>query len=322
MRYNKHMQNQPPTTGAPSTPTPAVGPDPTNPVMPNVAVPGATAPSTSITPSASTASSPASTPNLTSTPSGSVVAPAAAQPFGPAAPGSAASPTPLTPHASTPKSSPIPPPPKSNRGLIEMIILVVTSLLAVTFIGLFIWKYIEWDTVKTDIDGQIDAAVAVAVSENTTQLEKDFLEREKYPYKSFMGPADYGSLGFEYPKTWNVYIAKDASNGGDFEAYLNPGEVQPVSARTINALRVTIQDKAFDSVVRNYDSYVRNGRLNVVTRNIGNAVANVYTGELPNDIHGILAIFKLRDKTVLIQTDAELFADEYYKLLDTVTFVE
>lgn len=189
------MQNQPPTTGAPSTPTPAVGPDPTNPVMPNVDVPGATAPSASITPSASTASSPASTPNLTSTPSGSVVAPAAAQPFGPAAPGSAASPTPLTPLASIPKSSPIPPPRKSYRGLIEMIILVVMSLLAVTFIGLFIWKYIEWDTVKTDIDGQIDAAVAVAVSENTTQLEKDFLEREKYPYKSFMGPADYGSLG-------------------------------------------------------------------------------------------------------------------------------
>ena len=190
------------------------------------------------------------------------------------------------------------------------------------FIGLFIWKYIEWDSVKTDVDGQIDAAVAMAVAENTTKLENEFTEREKYPYKGFMGPADYGSLSFEYPKTWNIYVAKDASNGGDYEAYLNPGEVQPVSATTINALRVTIRDQAFDNVTRTYDSLVRTGKLSVVSRNVGSTVANVYTGDLPNNIRGTVTIFKLRDKTVLIQTDAAIFTDEYYRLLDTVTFVE
>lgn len=307
------MQNQPPLTGATGTPNPATGPAPVPPATP---VPGAPIAGQSVQPvSPQAAVDPAA-------PAGSVVAPAAAQPFGPAAPGSVANPAPLTPLTSIPTSSPVPPPRKSHKDLIEIIILVIVSLLAVTFIGLFIWKYIEWDTVKTDIDGQIDAAVAVAVANNTTELENDFLEREKYPYKNFMGPADYGSLSFEYPKTWNVYIAKDASNGGDFEAYLNPGEVQPVSTRTINALRVTIQDKSFDTAVRSYDSYVRNGRLSVVTRNVGGTMANVYTGELPNEIHGVLTIFKLRDKSVLIQTDAELFADEYYKLLDSVTFVE
>ena len=43
---------------------------------------------------------------------------------------------------------------------------------------------------------------------------------------------------------------------------------------------------------------------------------------LSNNIRGIVTIFKVRDKTVVLQTDSELFADEYYKLLDTVTFVE
>lgn len=60
----------------------------------------------------------------------------------------------------------------------------------------------------------------------------------------------------------------------------------------------------------------------MVTRNIGGAVANVYTGDISNNIRGIVTIFKVRDKTVVLQTDSELFADEYYKLLDTVTFVE
>lgn len=212
--------------------------------------------------------------------------------------------------------------PKSNRNLIEIIILVVVSLLAVTFIGLFIWKYLEWDNVKTDVDGQIDAAVAVAVSENTTKLENEFLEREKYPYKTFSGPADYGSLNFEFPKTWNTYIAQDAANGGNFEAYLNPGEVQPVSMQTINALRVQILNQTFESVAQTYDGLINAGQLTITTRPVGSSVANVYTGTLPNNIRGIATIFKVRDKTILLQTDAELFAEEYYKLLDTVTFAE
>lgn len=254
--------------------------------------------------------------------SGSVVEPASTGPstFAPPTPGSNVR---LTPSTVTSRPDPNLPAQHHSRGhIIETIILVIVSLIAITFIGLFVWKYLEWDTVRTDVDGQIDAAVAVAVAENTTQLENEFAEREKYPYRTFTGPSDYGSLSFEYPKTWSVYIAKDASDGNDYEAYFNPTEVQPVSNSTINALRVTIRNTSFDNAIRNYENLVKNGRVTLTTRNIGNAVANVYTGELSNDIHGTVTVFKLRDKAVIIQTDAEIFSTEYYKLLDTVTFVE
>lgn len=250
---------------------------------------------------------------------GSVVDPAATQPFGPAAPGS----SPLSTGA--PLSSArmrVPGEKKSHGSIIETVILIAMTLVAAIFIYLYIQKYLEWQNISTDVDSQINSAVAMAQAETATQMEAEFAEREKYPYKTFAGPADYGSLSFEYPQTWSVYIAKDATNGGDFEAYLNPKEVKPVSAQSINALRVTIRDAAFDSVVTNYDSYVKNGRLQFSTRSVGGTLANLYTGELPNNIHGALVIFKLRDKTVMLQTDAELFVGEFYKLLDTVTFVE
>lgn len=340
LHYNKLMDNQPFAPGQVGQPQTS-GFDPNSQPVPPVssAMPVFGAPSTEPvpvvnsvpeTPVAPVAQPAANNPEELQ---GSVVEPAAPQPFGPAAPGTlpnvnptvlGSNPQPLTTNSPA-DFQPAPaklPRKKMNRNLVETIILVIVSLLAVTFIGLFIWKYLEWDNVKTDVDGQIDAAVAMAIAENTTKLENEFTEREKYPYKTFTGPTDYGSLSFEYPKTWNLYIDCDTSNGGDFEAYLNPGEVQPVSASTINALRVVIRDSAFDNVVRTYNSAVQSGRLSVVTRPIGNTVANVYAGELSNNIRGIVTIFKLRDKTVLLQTDAELFADEYYKLLDTVTFVE
>lgn len=267
------------------------------------------------------------------TSSGSMVArnPSPASAFAPAAPGA----TPGVPPANGAggasaagaplTAAPVPSPFKPKRSRVEIIktiTIVILSILTVTFLGLFVWKFIEWNNAKTDVDGQIDAAVAQAVFDNTAKLENEFVEREKYPYKTFAGPGDYGSLSFEYPKTWNIYIAKDAAAGGDFEAYLNPGEVLPVNAQNINALRVIIRDNAFDNEVKRYESYVKNGKTVLSTRNVGGTLANVYTGELMNNIQGILAVFKLRDKTVLIQTDAMLFSEEYYKLLDTVKFVE
>ncbi len=248
----------------------------------------------------------------------SVVGAAAPEPFAPSAPGS----VPL--NTGAPLSSAHMYAPTTNKKhytVILTILLILVSAVAILFVWLYIQKYSEWQTARNDVDTQIDAAVAMARAETTTKMEEEFAEREKYPYRNFAGPADYGSLGFEYPQTWSVYVAKDAINGGDYEAYLNPVEVLPVSHSTINALRVTIKDAAFETTLRQYESLVKNGRVTLSTRNVGGTLANLYIGDLPNGIRGAMAAFKLRDKTVMIQTDAELFIDEFYKILDTVTFV-
>ena len=212
---------------------------------------------------------------------------------------------------------------KEATGLIKTIAIVALSLVAATFIGLFIWIYVQYNDVKTDVDGQINLAVAKAVDEKAAELEDEFAEREKYPYKAFSGPEDYGELGFEYPKTWSVFIASDAAKGGDFEAYLNPGEVNPLADTTVNALRVTIRNKSFDSVVAEYEKEVtkKNATLKVEAIEVNKASANLYTGTIPKtELNGYIVIFKIRDKTAILRTDSVLFKDEFFKLLESVSF--
>ena len=123
---------------------------------------------------------------------------------------------------------------KDNAGLIKTIIIIVVSLIAVTFVGLFIWMFLQYNELNDDINGQINAAVTEAKDEQAAKMEAEFSEREKYPFRTFSGPADYGELTFEYPKTWSVYVAADASNGGDYTAYFNPVQVDTVGRDTIN----------------------------------------------------------------------------------------
>lgn len=215
---------------------------------------------------------------------------------------------------------------KDIAGLIKTIAIIVLSLVAVTFIGLFIWMLVQYNDARTDVDGQIDVAVAAAKDEQATKMEAEFLEREKYPYKVFAGPVDYGQLTFEYPKTWSVYVAAAATEGGDFNAFFNPVQVDAVGKDTINALRVTIQNESFDKVTEQYQKAMdkKDSGLTMESVTIGkdaSITANRYTGKIPDtDLSGFIVTFKIRDKTAILQTDSVLFQADFDKLLETVVF--
>lgn len=210
----------------------------------------------------------------------------------------------------------------NNRiDLLKTIGLIVISLLAVLFIGLFIWMSIKWNDANTNVQGKIDVAVAQAKNELQTKLENDFEEKEKYPFLTFTGPTDFGALSFEYPKTWSLYIPNNASRGGDFSAYLNPGQVNVVAEETVMSLRVHIKNELTDQVLHDYADKVESGEMTVSTTVVNGINVNVYTGKLDSDLMGIVCIFKIRDKTAIIQTDSSnVFKDDFYRILKTIRF--
>ena len=212
---------------------------------------------------------------------------------------------------------------KKQNDFIKTVAIVMLSLVAVTFVGLFVWILLKYNEVNDDVNGKINLAVAAAKEEQQVEDEKEFAEREKNPYLNFAGPMDYGELSFKYPRTWSVFIETDASNGGDFRAYLNPGQVDPLSKNTVNALRVTIRNKDFASVAAEYQKAMdkKDSNLSMETITVGGAVANKYTGDIPNsDLNGYIVIFKIRDKTAVLQTDSVLFKEDFDRLLETVGF--
>lgn len=208
----------------------------------------------------------------------------------------------------------------SNSGLIKTIIIIFLSLLLVAAAGLAIYFYNEYKVSSTDVNSQVAAAVTTREKEITDRLEAEFAEREKIPYNTFAGPADYGSLNFKHPKTWSVYISKDASKGGDFEAYLHPGQVHPISTTEPIALHVQIKSESFEAATNRYKGLVQNGKATSSVISVGGTDATRYDGTLTNNLVGSVVIFKIRDKTVTIETTAEIYREDFSKILDTITF--
>lgn len=205
--------------------------------------------------------------------------------------------------------------------LIKTIAIVILFLTTATFIGLFIWMNNQYVDASTDVEGQIAVAVAEAKHEQEAKDLAQFAEDEKYPLRSFAGPADYGLLSFEYPKTWSVYVAQDAAKGGDYLAYLNPLIIEPISVLNVNALRVNIVNRTTEEVVAEYNKSVEGGTMNVESVTVAGYAAVRYTGIIPGtELEGVVVIFKIRDKTAILRTDAMIFVNDFNALLSTVQF--
>lgn len=204
-----------------------------------------------------------------------------------------------------------------NPWLIVAVSFIVATV-AVT--GVMVWALVNYFDQKNNVDAKIESEVSAAVKAQADEDAAVFEAEEKKPNRLFAGPEDYGQVSFEYPKTWSVYVDKDASNGGSYQAYLNPVEVLPVSASQQYALRVTIEAQDYDKVISSYQSQVKKGDLASSAVKINGQDGTRLDGTFSKDIKGYAVIFKIRDKTLTIRSDAETFKGDFDALIQTIKF--
>lgn len=200
--------------------------------------------------------------------------------------------------------------------------LIIGIVFIVTTVGIgiaFGWALVNYFDQKNNVDTKVSSAVTTAVK---TQADKDaatFEAEAKKPNRAFAGPEDFGSLSFQYPKTWSTYVNKDASSG-TFQAYLNPVSVPPIADATQYALRVSIETKDYDTVLSAYTSLVKKGDLKSSTVKINGVDSTRLDGNFTKDIRGSAVLFKIRDKTVTIRTDADTFKPDFDALVVSIKF--
>jgi len=211
---------------------------------------------------------------------------------------------------------------KRENGLIN-IWMIFTIILAILFIGVAVfagWAYMNYEEQKTNVENKIAVAETDAKKTQADADEIKFAEREKEPNLEFVGPDDYGRVSFSYPKTWSAYVNKDAVTGGTYEAYFNPIVIPPIVATQRFAIRMTIEARSFDQVVASYNALVKSGKLVASSVSSDGNSGTRLDGSFTADIRGSAVIYKIRDKTLTIRTDANTFADDFNKLIATIKF--
>jgi len=211
---------------------------------------------------------------------------------------------------------------RNERGGISGSLIAIISLV-ILLLGAgsaAIWAYVNYTEQKTNVDTKIQAAVTDAKKAEDDAEEAKFAEREKEPNRQFASPDDYGRLTFDYPKTWSVYVAKDGSTSDGFQAYLNPVTVPPVTPAQQYSLRVTIEQQDYDQVVKSYQLLVQKGDLKSSATSSNGNTGTRLDGSFTKNLRGAAVLYKIRDKTVIVQTDADTFKPDFEKIIKTINF--
>ena len=209
-----------------------------------------------------------------------------------------------------------------NLLLVPLILSVVLFLAAGGFAA---WAYTGRQDYKDNVESKVADAVTVAKDAQKVADGITYAEKEKRPLISYSGPEAYGSIVVRYPKTWSGYV--DTKSGSQpLDAYFHPNVVPAdVNGTTAYALRVQIVQQSYAAVVKQYDSFVKSGKVTVQPYKFVSVsdVAGVRVdGSLTTTKTGSMIIVPLRDKTLKIWTESKDFVPDFdNNILPNFTFV-
>ena len=186
---------------------------------------------------------------------------------------------------------------------------VLLAVFAIALGSVMVWALVNYNDQKDNVDSKIAVAVASAKKEQSVTDEKEFLEREKAPYVQYAGTDDLGRVTFNYPKTWSVYQAK--LDGSGMEVYLHPGAVPVVEQGQQFATEVKVVDRPSDQILRGYEAAVKSGNLRSSQVVVNGFSGTRLDGKFSEKITGSIVIFKVRDKTLTVATNADTFKADF-----------
>ena len=216
----------------------------------------------------------------------------------------------------------------SRRSSLTMIVLIILLIASLAFGG---WAFSKMSDYKNNSDKKASQAVARAEANQKIQLQAQFDQQSKSPNKTFQGPATFGSLSFNYPKTWSTYVDTSSDNE-PINAYFYPDQVPGIQSKAAYALRVELVSTDYSQLLQQDASQISRGTVTARAyvppkmQGVTNVVAGTYlSGQInPQDQtqQGNMVIIKVRDKTLQIYSESNQFSSDFNNtVLASLTFV-
>jgi hypothetical protein len=196
-----------------------------------------------------------------------------------------------------------------------LIPLVVTVLLFVAAAGFGVWAFMSRQDYKDNSDQKVAAAVEVAQQQTADKKDKEFAVAEKLPLRTYTGPAPYGSLKIQYPKTWSVYVDELTNSSQPIDAYFNPGFVPATDEDgVVYALRAQVKSQLYADTLKSYQTFIKAGKLKAtpyIPANETSVTGLRLDGQLTSKVSGSMVVLPLRDKTLLLWTESPQFVNDF-----------
>jgi hypothetical protein len=204
----------------------------------------------------------------------------------------------------------------ANGLLISLIFSIMLLVGAAVFGG---WAYSSRQDYKNNVDIKIADAVAVAKKEEAKRKDAEFVEAEKRPLRSYIGPSAFGAVRVAYPKTWSVYVndTGGTESGAAVDGFFHPKVVPAVDAEaSVFALRIQVVNEPYAEVVRNLGEGQEAPVIKAYALpKVPDVIGIKATGKILDDKSGTMVVLPLRAQTLQIWTDGQQFVKDFESII-------
>lgn len=209
----------------------------------------------------------------------------------------------------------------SEQGSAALVLtLVVSVILLIGALVFGFWAYSGRQDYKNNVDQKVNVAVAEAEQATSLKKDKQFAEESKSPLRTYVGPAAFGSIHVQYPKTWSAYVIANSDNTPYVDGYFAPGAVPDTSNQdSVYALRVRVSGDSYSDIMSQYQSNVQNHVSKVVPYRlpkVSSVVGSKITGQLVDgNKQGTLIVVPLRANALEIWTQSDKYLSDFNKYI-------
>ena len=156
-------------------------------------------------------------------------------------------------------------------------------------------------------------------------MQLEFDEKEKSPLTKYTGPGNYGTLTISYPKTWSAFVTEANAASSPIDGYLHPGFIPGLQSGTAYALRFQVLNSSYAAELKKYEAGAKTGKVKIAPYKLPKVpelTGSRVDGQIATNQQGSVVLLPLRDKTIVITTQAPQFVADFNNIiLPTLTFI-
>lgn len=208
--------------------------------------------------------------------------------------------------------------------VVWVVLFTVVLLVAIGMTSFGVWAFGSRQEYKNNVDQKVTAAVTAAVQAEATKKDNEIAQAVKSPLKSYTGPTEYGSVSFQYPRTWSGLVSTSTTSGTPLNGYFYPDILPAIDATTQYALRLQVLDKPYDQVLATYNNSQKTGKVKVTVfraAKVPSVLGSKLEGEVNVGEKDTLVLLPMRDKTLVIYTQSSVYLSDFTNtVLPSLTF--
>jgi len=207
-----------------------------------------------------------------------------------------------------------------------LVALIAVSVVLVGALAFGGWAFMGRQDYKNNSDQKAEVAADKRQKETEAADAVKYAEEAKNPLKTHKGPAQFGGVTVQYPKTWSGYVSEGGSGNTPVDDYFHPDVVPGVSGDSdaAYALRIEVVEQTYDRVVASFKSSVETKKVvaaPVALPKVSSVVGTRFDGLIEKDKQGTMIVLPMRNLTLKVWTESKDYRADFENIiLPNLTF--